>query len=194
MDENLFEKGYDIDSYVRNLRNYRSLVRGLMDEADASDEHATRLKELASGHPQPVHATVTTEDWCGDSALNLPILSSLFGKAGIELRVFRGSETSELKDKYESEGDDHIPVLSLWDGEGAELGRWIEAPKAVHTMKNTWKAERPEFMELYAKQKDDKEAARKFASLYRLFLDEMAGWYRSGMWLETTREVVALLG
>ena len=193
MDRREFEEGYDVDTYVRNIRNYRSLVRGLVDEADASDEHAAELKELASHQPQPVRMTVTTEDWCGDSALNLPILTSLCKKAGLELRVFRGSEHESLKNKYESEGDDHIPVISLWDGEGKELGRWIEAPKAVDTMKNEWKAERPQFMDLYEKQKEDKEAAKRFAALYREFLDEMAGWYKGGMWRETTQEIVNLL-
>ena len=193
MDQTMFEQGYDVDTYVRNLRNYRSMVRSLMDEADASDEHARELGRRVAEQPQPVRATVTTEDWCGDSALNLPILASLFGKAGIELRVFRGSETPELKDKYEREGDDHIPVISLWDAEGTELGRWIEAPKRVGAMKDEWKAQRPEFMELYAKQKTDKEAAKQFATMYRSFMEEMAGWYRDGMWNETTREIADLV-
>ena len=107
--------------------------------------------------------------------------------------MFRGSEHEPLKTKYESEGNDHIPVISLWNGDGRELGRWIEAPRAVDTLKSEWKAKRPHFMELYGKQKEDKEAAKEFASLYREFLDEMAGWYRSGMWLETTREIVELV-
>jgi len=193
MNQELFEKGYDVASYVRNIRNYRSMVRELMDVADANVDHAAELKRRAADKPQPVRATVTTEDWCGDSALNLPILASLFDKANIELRVFRGSETTVLKEKYESEGDDHIPVISLWDGNGDEVGRWIEAPAAVDAMKNEWKSKRPEFMELYEKQKSDKEAAKQFGTLYRLFLEEMAEWYRGGMWDETTREISELI-
>lgn len=193
MNTQTFESGYDVDTYVRNLRNYRSLVRGLMDKADANDDHAEQLKEAAGKHTQPVRATIMTEDWCGDAALNLPILASLFAKAGIELRVFRGSGYEDLKNKYESEGDDHIPVVSLWDGNGKELGRWIEAPEAVSKLKDEWKAHHPRFMELYEKQKTDKQAAKEFASLYREFLDEMAGWYRNDMWLETTGEIVGLL-
>jgi len=193
MNQTMFGAGYDVDTYVRNLRNYRSMVRTLMDEADANDEHARELKRRVAEKPQPVRATVTTEDWCGDSALNLPILASLFDKAGVQVRVFRGSETPELKDKYEREGDDHIPVISLWDAEGNELGRWIEAPERVGTMKDEWKAQRPEFMELYAKQKTDKEAAKQFATMDRSFMEEMAGWYRDGMWDETTREISNLV-
>jgi len=60
-------------------------------------------------------------------------------------------------------------------------------------MKDEWKAQRPEFMELYAKQKTDKEAAKQFATMYRSFMEEMAGWYRDGMWDETTREISNLV-
>ena len=67
------------------------------------------------------------------------------------------------------------------------------APAAVSVKKDAWKAERPEFMELHGKQKTDKEAAKKFAVLYRQFLDEMSAWYKAGMWDETTREVVEAL-
>lgn len=191
MDQNEFQQGYDVDTYVRNLRNYRSLVRGLMEQAQASPEHARALAERVSKHPQPVRATVMTEDWCGDAATNLPVLASLFQQAGIDLRIFRGSEHESLKEMYESQGDDHIPVISLWDGDGKEIARWIEAPAKVDERKEAWKAERPDFMKLYEKQKTDKEAAKEFASYYRELLDAMSGWYRDeGLWQETTREVV----
>jgi hypothetical protein len=193
MDEKRFREGYDVDTYVRNLRNYRSLVRELMEKADASSEHARTLRERADRHPQPVRASIMTEDWCGDAAVNLPVLASLFRKADIELRVFRGSEHEDLKTRYESEGDDHIPVVSLWDADGRELGRWIEAPRKVAALKDEWKAQRPEFMQLYAKKSSDKDAAKRFAALYREFLEQMAEWYETGMWSETTREIVDLL-
>jgi Thioredoxin len=193
MDRSLFEKGYGPEAYVGGLRNYRSMVKGLLSEAEADPGQVKLLQQKVSGQKQPVRATVTTEDWCGDSALNIPILADLFGRAGIELRIFRGSETPELKEKYESEGVDHIPVLSLWDGDNREIGRWIEAPAAIVPMKDEWKAARPEFMTLYAQKETDPEAAGKFAKMYREFLEEMARWYRNGMWKETGREVIELL-
>mgnify|MGYP006289087977 FL=1 len=190
MDKSRFERGYDAETYVNNLRNYRSLVKRLMDEAEADSSHAEGLREAAGGFEQPLRATMMTEDWCGDSACNTPILADLFEKADMPFRAFRGSEESELKEMYESEGDDHIPVVSLWDGNGTELFRWIEAPGAVQKKKDAWKAERPQFMELYKKQQEDKEAAKQFASFYREFLETMAGWYEADMWSETTREIL----
>lgn len=193
MDHRTFSEGYEAEPFVNSLRNYRSLVRSLLAEADANDEHAAFLATLARRHAGPVRATVMSEDWCGDSALNMPILMSLFRKAGVELRIFRGSEHENLKRFYEADGTDHIPVLSLWDANGMELGRWVEAPRAIEPRKDAWKAERPHFMELYARKATDKDAARRFAGLYREFLEEMATWYRAGLWDETTREIAELL-
>jgi hypothetical protein len=187
----LFGAGFTVEDYVRNLRNYRSLVRDLVEAAGADPTHVRRLVDAASRKGQPVRATVMTEDWCGDAACNVPIIASLCDGAGIELRVFRGSEHLDLKRYYEESGDDHIPAVSFWDGSGAEIARWIEAPAAIHERKDAWKAQRPHFEDLYRRQTGgDKEAARAFAPLYRELLETMAGWYRDGAWSETTREIV----
>ncbi|NBF40488.1 MAG: hypothetical protein GVY14_08730 [Spirochaetes bacterium] len=193
MDTQTFERGYDTETYVANLRNYRTFVKRLMGEASANHDHVAALKDAAEGLDAPVRATMMTEDWCGDSACNTPVLADLFSRTGIEFRVFRGSEQTDLKQRYESEGATHIPVVSIWDGTGAELARWIEAPASVAEKKNAWKAEHPEFTELYERQKTDKDAAKRFASLYREFLEEMASWYKAGDWDDTTGEIVGQL-
>ncbi|MFP4375375.1 MAG: thioredoxin family protein [Spirochaetaceae bacterium] len=193
MDTQTFETGYDPETYVANLRNYRTFVKRLMGEASARSDHVTALVDAVQGVHAPVRATMMTEDWCGDSACNTPILADLFSRAGIEFRVFRGSEQTDLKQKYNSEGATHIPVVSLWDGSGRELARWIEAPAVVDRKKTAWKKEHPEFTELYDKQKTDTDAAKRFATLYRQFIEEMAEWYMAGDWDETTREIVEQL-
>jgi len=190
MDWKRFEEGYDVDTYVNGLRNYRSFVRSLMKEAEASGDHVSKVKKAAAEHTSPLFATMMTEDWCGDSACNLPVLSSLFEKADVPFRVFRGSEQPDLEKKYQDDGSDHIPVVSVWDGAGNELVRWVEAPAEMSRRKDEWKSEHPEFMELYRKKDEDKSAAKEFASLYRTFIETMAAWYKEGVWEETTGEVV----
>jgi hypothetical protein len=194
MDAERFEAGYDPGTYVHGLRNYRSFVRDLMDTARADISHVQSLVAATEHAPRPVRATILTEDWCGDSAVNTPILASLFHDAGIPLRIFRGSEAPDLKQLYAEDGITHIPVVSLWDGEGRELTRWVEAPRAVQIRKDEWKQAHPEFVRLQGTWENDREAARRFAVLYREFLQEMARWYREGMWSETTREIVESLG
>jgi hypothetical protein len=194
MTSEYYEGGMTFDAYLKDLRHYRSLVRTLMGQAETAagplQARIEALRVAVDERPQPVRATVTTEDWCGDWICNMPILHKLFEGAGIPFRIFRGSEYGELKARYERDGDTHIPAVSLWDGEGNEILRWIEAPAKVAEMKDAWKAENPQLMELYAKQSEDKAAAREFAKLYRKFLETMAQWYTEGMWNETVREIL----
>ena len=197
MTKDYFEQGLTVDDYLKELRHYRSLVRSLMQAVESSDSPAQSdiesLRAVSGGFSQPVRATVNTEDWCGDWICNMPILKKLFESVDIPLRVFRGSEFGQLKQHYERDGDTHIPAVSLWDGEGNELLRWIEAPSKVAEQKDAWKAKNPRMMELYEQQSQDKAAAKEFAKLYRTFLETMAGWYTDGMWHETVREILAKL-
>ncbi len=193
MNDTVFPKGYDVSTYLGGLRNYRSLVKQLYQRAEPAPEHVTALRRGLAAQVQPVRATIMTEDWCGDSAANLPIIARLAEAAGVELRVFRGSEVAELKHYYEGAGVTHIPVVSLWDGEWREIARWVEAPAVVDRKKTAWKDAHPEFMRLYSERDHDKQAAKQFAELYRTFLDEMVRWYEGGHWRETTRELVEAL-
>ncbi|HKK49603.1 MAG TPA: thioredoxin family protein [Alkalispirochaeta sp.] len=193
MIHDILEKGMDPNTYVQNVRNYRSLMKRLFNAAEPNESHIARLRDAAQA-TQAVYATVQTEDWCGDSACIVPVLAPFFRAADIQLVIVRGSEQPEFKAYYENDGDDHIPAVSIWSKDGAELVRWIEAPEAAGTQKAAWKAEHPTFEPLYEKQKQgDSEAAKQFGALYRTFLEEMAGWYEAGMWDETTRELVEAL-
>ncbi len=190
MNNALFLDGFEIEAYVASLKNYRSVVKSLLTRATPASEHVSALRNSLAEQTHPVRATLMTEDWCGDSAANLPILANLLKAAGVELRVLRGSEHPEFKAYYHNRGVTHIPVLSFWDRDWNEIGRWVEAPARVAEKKANWKDERPQFMRLYHERETDKEAAKQFAVIYREFLEQMVAWYESGDWSETTREVV----
>lgn len=189
LSDDYFNNGMTMDEYLSSARNYRSFVRQLTEKAHVSDSQIQRLQEMQKRLGR-LRVTVNTEDWCGDWACNAPILSALFKSAGVEMRIFRGSEFPLLKERYERDGDDHIPAVSIWNEEGEELLRWIEAPEAVSKKKDQWKAEHPEFTRTYALQKEDPQAKKEFAVMYRNFLDMMGEWYSSGMWAETVREIL----
>ena len=188
------EKGFEPDDYVANVRNYRSLIKKLAGEARPDDSHVDRLAEAAATR-NVSFASLMTEDWCGDSACNVPVLMKLFEQAEIPFYIVRGSEHAPLNDYYNNSGATHIPVVSIWADDGTELARWVEAPEAVSELKDEWKSARPEFTQLYEKQKaGDSEAQKEFGKLYREFLEQMAAWYRDeGKWAESTREVVEAL-
>ncbi len=191
--EEYFASGTDPDTYLAELKTYRSIVRSLAETAEASPAHVEELKTIVSRTPGPVVATVHTEPWCGDWACNFPILRSFFAAAEVPFRIFNQADHGELKEYYLAGGDDHIPIVSLWDGNGREIARWIEAPVKVQELKVNWKKEHPRLMELYGIKSEDKNAEKEFAKLYRSFVQEMSEWYREGLWSETTGEIIGLL-
>jgi len=187
-----YESGVEIESYLAGYRNYLSLVRGMVRDAQAAEPEVEALRSALALHPGPVRAGAHTEPWCGDWACNLPILRNLFQRAGVPFRVFDDQRQPELKQHYRAEGCTHIPVVSLWDGTGREILRWIEAPQAVEPLKEEWKAANPRLMELYAVKEGNQEAENEFARLYRNLLEDMSRWYRDGLWAATTAEIIAL--
>lgn len=188
-----FEQGLLPDDYVQNLKNYRSLVKDLRAEAEASPELVDRLKTAAAGYAGPVRATMATEDWCGDAALNLPILDDLFAKADVPFRIFRGSEHENFRAFYNDRGLEHIPRVSLWDGNGNEIGVFVERPQAIGPKVDGWKDQRPQFYDLYKRKDQDKETAKAWVSIYMELLNTSAEWYKNGMWEETQREIVEIV-
>lgn len=187
--ENFFTTGMTAEEYRKTARNYRSFVGSMFDQASVDEDLLTRLKALKSKAGQ-LYATVNTEDWCGDWACNASLFHVLFSSADIPLRIFRGSEHPDFKDVYERDGDDHIPALSVWDADGNELLRWIEAPELVAKKKSLWKADHPEFEQTFETRESDPEAAKRWPTMYRDFLEMMGDWYKNGMWNESAREIV----
>jgi hypothetical protein len=193
MTDEYFRRGMTFEEYVSQARNYRSFIKDLIGKATVRPEEIEALVQACAGRSGPVRATVNTEDWCGDWACNAAYLNALFSGAGIEMRIFRGSEHGEIKERYEQDGDDHIPAVSLWDGNGRELARWIEAPAAVSEKKDAWKADNPEFIRTYQAKDSDPAAGKAWPKMYRDFMDMMARWYVEGMWNETGRELIERL-
>ncbi len=189
MTTELFNRGQEPRRYVEGMRSYRSLVKQLLLAAEDLPVDKAALPQKPAAF-----ATISTEDWCGDSACVVPALTRLFEVKEIPFRVFRGSETVVLKEFYENSGTDHIPVLSLWNADGSEAARWVESPQAAQIRKAAWKEQHPEFKELYRlRAEGDAEATKKFGVLYRGFLEEMAVWYQDDLWSEVIREVSQLL-
>ncbi len=179
--------------YFSSLKNYRHMVLDLVDTAAVApaerDLLADALAHRGTGaEAAPVRAVVVTEDWCGDSAVTLPYVTKLCESAGVEIRIFRQSVFTDLKGWYVAQGTDHIPVVSLIQGE-EELVRWVERPEAAHGRVKEWVSAHPDFLELRSRKETDKQAAKEYFNLYAALLREMASWYRDGLWPEIAREL-----
>lgn len=183
-------------AYFASLEYYRNLVASLYRAAEPEAPDVTAFRaalEGAAAGETPIIA-VMTADWCGDSAVTLPFIARLAERADIEMRVARQRDFAELKQFYNDDGTDHIPVVSISRRDAAgtvrELYRWVEAPAARRPFHERWMADHPEFGELYARRNDTIESKRRYTNLYGRLLRDMSQWYRDGLWHAIAEELI----
>lgn len=92
-----------------------------------------------------------TEDWCGDSAQNVPYIAKIADYSSkINLRIVLRDQNLDLMDKYLTNGARSIPKLIAFDDQGNELFQWGARPKeaqaVVTELKNEGKS-KSEFLE-----------------------------------------------
>ena len=104
---------------------------------------------------------IITENWCGDSAQNLPYLAKIASLSrNIDFKIILRDSNPKIMDIYLTNGARSIPKLVVFDEEGKEVFQWGARPKAAQQLINELKAqglEKKEFMEKlhfwYAKNK-----------------------------------------
>ena len=75
---------------------------------------------------------IITEDWCGDSAQNLPYLYRLSElNPNIELKIIYRDENPDIIDRYLTNGGRAIPKVIGFDSDGNELFQWGARPEAA---------------------------------------------------------------
>jgi hypothetical protein len=196
--ETIWNDGLLGEDYFPSLAYYRHLVVSLyrdiaVDPTDA-DAVAQALDDATGNDRGNTRIVVVTEDWCGDSAVTVPYIARLAEAVGVELRIFRQSVFTELKQWYVDDGASHIPTVSVIHRGTAsfdELFRWIERPADAHGKVKQWVADHPEFTELRGKKDDDPAAEKEYFKLYAKLLRDMAGWYRRGLWRSIAAEFAA---
>ncbi|NMB82329.1 MAG: thioredoxin family protein, partial [Ignavibacteria bacterium] len=90
-----------------------------------------QVKELIHSINKPQIWMVITEDWCGDSAQNLPYIVKIAElNSLIELRILLRYQNLDIMDMYLTNGKSRsIPKLVAFDKDGNELFQWGPRPK-----------------------------------------------------------------
>ncbi len=89
------------------------------------------LKKSVLNIDSPLIWMVITEDWCGDSAQNLPYISKIAEiNPLIELKIILRDSNLDIMDLYLTDGKSRsIPKLVVFDKEGNEVFLWGPRPK-----------------------------------------------------------------
>jgi hypothetical protein len=155
---------------------------------------ATRITDEERGFfahlPEPLQVLVLTEDWCGDSATNLPIVVQLARETGgLTLRILRREGNEDIADRYLlADGRNHIPTYIVHDGDLNELGHVIERPEAVTArmapFRAAWFADHPEAGTV------DTPIGELASEARERFLADLTE-YRRGLWELEQREIIS---
>jgi len=98
------------------------------------------IKQISS----PQLWMVLTENWCGDSAQNLPYIVKIAEcNPLINLRILLRDQNTDIMDLYLSEGKlRSIPKLVVFNEQGVELFQWGARPKEAQDLVTKLKSER----------------------------------------------------
>jgi len=113
------------------------------------------LKKLIGRINSPQLWMVLTEDWCGDSAQNLPYIAKIAAcNPLIDLRILLRDKNLDIMDLYLTDGKSRsIPKLVVFDKDGNELVQWgprpVEAQKFVSKSRADEKSKEAYIKELH---------------------------------------------
>ena len=111
--------------------NYRILNKQRSTRVRKTYKVSEELKSLLTEINSPQIWMVLTEDWCGDSAQNLPYIAEMAKlNPNIDLRILPRDENLDIMDNYLTNGTSRsIPKLVAFDADGNELFQWGPRPK-----------------------------------------------------------------
>lgn len=134
---------------------------------------SVEIKELIAEITEPQIWMVISEDWCGDSAQNIPYIAEL-AKLNpiIELKIFPRDANPDIIDMYLTNGTRSIPKLVAFDTDGNELFQWGPRPNQA--------------VELIAKLKAEGKTKEEF-------LEQLHLWYGRNRGSELLKELSELI-
>ena len=98
------------------------------------------IKNVISEITEPQTWLIITEDWCGDSAQNIPYLFRMTeANANIEFKIIYRDTNLDIIDKYLTNGGRAIPKIIGFDAMGNELFQWGPRPEVAKQMVKDWK-------------------------------------------------------
>lgn len=185
-------KSLTFEQFIKKIENY--LDNTNPDNLNESDKHlyeftklnlqrmnriqktysvSTEMKNALAKINKKQYWIIITEEWCGDSAQNTPIIAKIAeANPNIELRILERDDNPDIIDHYLTDGKRKIPKVILFDENGNELFQWTERPKKAS-----------ELMTSLLNNGTPKEKA----------IEELQVWYNQNKGVELEKEFIELL-
>lgn len=159
----------------RGLSEYLKLNEARISRLEKTFHPSEEMFQVMSSIKRKQLWVIVTEDWCGDSSQNTPIIEKIarLNPEHIEFIVFERDENPEVMDLYLTNGTKSIPMMAGFDVEtGKELFVWGPRPQVIQDLVVEWKNQ--------GKTKD-------------VFLPEVQKWYSTDRGESLQRELIEKL-
>lgn len=125
----LYERGRTFDDFVGGARRRVELWQRLSAEGAVADAWVERARAVGGTW----RILAVAEDWCGDSAYNLPYVARLVEAVdGLDLRIVNSSVGRALMESHRTpDGRAATPTFLLLDGAWEEAGCFVERPSPL---------------------------------------------------------------
>lgn len=162
-----------LDKRERKMRYYVRYNLERSQHVHEAFDPSADLREAITSVGVPQLWMVLTEQWCGDSAYNLPVLVEAAALTkDVTLRILPRDANLDIMDQYLTNGSRSIPKLVSFTEEGKELFRWGPRPGGAVRLREEMKA-----------------SGASSAEMVKGLLD----WYANGGWQEVEEELIELL-
>jgi len=113
----------------KSLFEYRKLNLARVNRVEKTYEPSNKIKEKFSNLRKQIWLVIT-EDWCGDSAQNLPAIAKIASlNNNIGLKIVLRDDNLDLMDMYLTDGKRSIPKLIALDENLNEIFIWGPRPQ-----------------------------------------------------------------
>lgn len=145
------QKSGNLSEEEKNQANQLKLNFQRSSRINRTYEISENLKNVLDKLEITQNWILITEDWCGDSAQNVPYIAKIANYSSkINLRILARDQNLDLMDKYLTNGARAIPKLIAFDEQENEFFQWGARPKEaqdlVTQLKNEGKS-KTEFLE-----------------------------------------------
>ena len=129
-----------IDDHKKLLHGFTQLnqrrTARILKSYRVSEEASQAMESIKT----PQTWLIITEDWCGDSAQNIPFLFMMsLLNPNINIKIIYRDENLDIIDKYLTNGGRAIPKVIGLDTDGNELFQWGPRPEVAKKLVKDWK-------------------------------------------------------
>lgn len=161
--EKWFEKGMTFAEYRATMNVNQKETDDVYEQLQFTQEDEQWLEQLATRN---LRGVVLTADWCGDAAVNVPIIQRIAEKSNIELRFLVRDDNLELMDQYLTNGTARaIPIFVFFNEEGEETNVWGPRSEEVQQLVASLRGDLPD--------KEAPDFEEKQQAMYRTFKEKV---------------------